>query len=357
MREKPISLEIEESSTLKQLVALSEEIKNLFLNLMSVDKRTIRKEKEKAYFKGRLQLYSTLYKKCREKFLKVKKETKDNSSYYKEPIPFEELIKDFNWEKTVNYSQPFKKEEEKVLVFEDDDEEQITTIDDNFIEEEEVDYRKEFNKIFEKNMKKYIDRKDPEVIGDVLVLTIVEFLEKYKEYSTSDCLKRVYGELKREQSSKEVSKIVQDRVGVETKEEPLSSITESTGELISEFSLKINTRLKFVFHDGSEKIGVVTNCKGEDSIIVESGKIKYPIKRSMILEIFPVEEKVMKVEEVSNNELLVFKQLSKEKKLEIVQNYYNDGIKKCGDIVSKIKLDYTINHYDDVYNVFTKINK
>ena len=141
MREKPISKEIEDAPDLKTLSKLSEEIRNLLFKCLGTDKRTLRVEREKAYFKGRLQLYCTLYKKCREQFLKLKKQLKDTSNYYKEPVAFEELIKDFNWEKTVSRATPYKAEIKNVIIDDededDDDDAEVDEDTDTEVDEED----------------------------------------------------------------------------------------------------------------------------------------------------------------------------------------------------------------------------
>lgn len=375
MREKPISVEISEASSLKHLSSLSKEIETLLISLMEIDKRTLRKEAEKARFKGKLQLYCTLYKSCREKFLKIKKQTNDNTNYYKTPLTFEELLKDFDWKKTVTYSQPMKKVEEPVLIFDDDDEDEdeVKVIEE--IEKAEVNYLEELNKIFEKNMKKYINRNDPETIKDALTTSLTEFLDKYKEHTSEGILQKIYHELRKEKSGKTNTQVIKDRVGEEKIDEPLTGIIPTSGTEIEEFTLEIGTKVRFKYHDGMERIGEVLSFENENSIVVKGmgNNIKYPIKKLMILSIEVKKEEVSsqveKAEKIVIDESDLeridtikdskpFKEFGKDEKVAIIQSYYDGGLKKCGDVVSKMKEEgYIINHYDDVYNFFTKIKK
>lgn len=433
MREKPISIEIEEATDLKVLLKLSDEIKELFLKLMSTDRRTLRQEEAKSHFQGRLQLYSTLYKKCREKFIRVKKQTKESSSYFKDPILFEDLIKDFNWERTVKYSRPETKKEteEKLIVIvddeddEDDEDKILKTIkpvsvsvqieDDNetitFSERRKI-LTEEFTKIFNNKMKKLFNRTDPTVIADALTQTIVEFVEKYDEITTKEVLERVYREIQSQNSTKSTNEKIQDRVGGEKITEPLEAIIPTTGDSV--VLIPVGKKVKFSYHDGVDKKGVVITST-EKSLIVQSEKsIKYPIRPDMILEIYEeevVEEKVVQslpeeqvqemlqeehqnlVQEIVEEEIVEtttiqtvetiketiesstefkevvveqnvertskpFKEFEKEKQQEVVQSYYDCGKTKCGEIKKQMIADgYIISHYDDVYYPFMKIKK
>ena len=414
MREKPISVEIEESSDLKVLLKLSDEIKGLFLKLMSTDRRTLRREDEKSYFQGRLQLYSTLYKKCREKFIKIKKQMKENSSYFKEPISFEDLIKDFNWERTVKYSRPEtrRSNNEKLIVVVDDDDEDdedellktvksVSVQDDDEDDDEISIYERrkilteEFTKLLNNKMKKLFNRTDPTVVADVLTQTIVEFVEKYDEITTKEVLERVYREIQSQNSTKTNREKIQDRVGEEKITEPLEAIIPTTGDSV--VLIPVGKKIKFSYNDGVDRQGTVITST-EKSLIVQNDKgIKYPIRPDMVIEIYEdkIEEKVVQslpeeqvqemlqeehqypaqvrveeevqsstelkqVDEEQNVERVLkpFKEFEKEEQVKIVQSYYNSGKVKCGEIKKQMIADgYIISHYDDVYYPFMKINK
>lgn len=395
MREIPISVEIESCGDLKKILLLSKEIEELLFSLLRIDRRTLRKDEEKSRFKGKLQLYCTLYRKCREKFLKVKKDLKETSSYYKTPLTLEDLLKDFDIKKTLNSAHPVKKIDESILILTDDDEEddedvkEINTLEKQVIE---INYLQELEKIFN-NMKNMINRNDPETISNALQLSLVEFLEKYKEYATTDkILSNIYHELRKVQSGKSNTQVIKDRVGTDPTTEPLDVLISTTGSEIEQFTLELGTRVRFKYHDGMERMGEVITFKDENSIVVkgDGNNIKYPIKKAMIVNVevkkvvdivekesLPLlkqnsnnSEEIKEVienskefketveQQVSEKSSKPFKEFPKDEKLSIIQSLYDSGIKKCGDVVTKMKEEgYIINHYDDVYNFFTKIKK
>lgn len=394
MREIPISVEIESCGDLKKILLLSKEIEELLFSLLKIDRRTLRKDEEKSRFKGKLQLYCTLYRKCREKFLKVKKDLKETSSYYKTPLTLEDLLKDFDIKRTLNSAHPVKKIDESILILTDDDEEddedikEINTLEKQVIE---INYLQELEKILN-NMKNMINRNDPETVSNALQLSLVEFLEKYKEYTTTDkILSNIYHELRKAQSGKSNTQVIKDRVGIDSTTEPLDVLIPTTGSEIEQFILELGTRVRFKYHDGMERMGEVITFKDENSIVVkgDGNNIKYPIKRSMIVNVevkkvvdivekesvslleqnnnseetqevieTPKEFKEIVEQQVSERSSKPFKEFSKDEKLSIIQSLYDSGVKKCGDVVTKMKGEgYIINHYDDVYNFFTKIKK
>lgn len=394
MRDKPISLEIEDAPDLKTLSKLSEEIRELLFKCLGTDKRTLRVEREKAYFKGRLQLYCTLYKKCRERFLKLKKQLKDTSNYYKEPVAFEELIKDFNWEKTVSRATPYKAEVRNVIIDDDDEDEddEITKLPVIEVDKGE-EKRLLINKLLQE-MKTLFDRNASNVKSDAIEKTLLEFMELHKGETTPEVLQTVYKEIrKKEGVPTHVKEVITERVGVEESTETLTAVSATTAEKVEE-SL-VGSRISFAFA-GTDRSGVVLEGKDENGRflvkedtppfakhrVLEGSILKVessPVATTEKVEVVTVEtttvEKAVEipttpapVEEVKVTTTEVatthtpdskpFKEYDKKEKLSIVQSYYDGGAKKCGDVVAKMKeAGYVINHYDDVYNVFTKITK
>lgn len=335
MRGRPIREEIKDATSLKDLLVLIDEVKLLLLKSLNTDKRTIRDEKEKAYFKGRLQLYCELYREGVQRFSWLQKKLQDFSTYYKKPLSFEELIIDYNWEKTLKSSKPCRKKEKEQISSlieeeEDDDGKIIVKVnlgkDIKIIEIEEIEEEsitEKLKKEIDIIMKKFFNRQNPEVIEDAIKSTLVEFIEKYKEYTTPDILQKAFQELKSKSSKKTEQEKIVDRVGIDGITEPLETIITTTGEKSEQEEITVQSL--------------------DEEVIQEMLQDDHQTP-------FKVDKEVL----ASNS---LFKKLDKEVRFNIVQSLYDGGLRTCRDIVTKVKEDFEVIHYDDVYNVFTKIKK
>lgn len=384
MGKVPFSERLDKASCLSEVFSLSEEIKNLLLAMMKTDKRSLKQELQKTIFRAKLNLYCELYKKARVKFLEVQKKEGANM-HYKEPLTFEKLMRDFNWQKTVNYSIPIRR-----------DEVEIDTMVDSLYED---NYGDEDLEIIEKSkkMKPLFNRNEQDVIDSALSLTLVEFLEKYEDTSADEkVLKTAYHEIRAQKSGSNADKVVTERVGEETENDVLDAKSPTATEIpfSANEDYPFGAEVEFKFATGEVLIGKIIDSTIFEKITVEvienKKSTKYPISIENVIEIISLPEKVnfskpkvekkmvekkvvekkevekkqpvvakqtQTVESPSTGEKLIFKNLDKENKLSLVQELYDSGLKTTGEIKKKLAESYVINHYDDVYNVFVKIKK
>lgn len=358
MRETPFSVSLENADSLKEVSALSQEMSDLLLKALKTDKRSLRSDLEKAVFKAKLQKYCTLYKNCREKYLiLVKRDGK--SSSYKEPVLFEKLVRDFNWEKTVTYSKPIKRNEEE--------EDYVAKILPELIDDLPIKIESDMATIFK--------RTDPEVIESAKSLTEREFIDTYiNTTATEATLKKAYADIR----ATSVNEVVEKRVGSESSSEVLEPMNAKTAEKVN-IKYKNGDAIKFKFA-GSEHTGTITS-EDEDNKFTAVGLdgTKYPVNlediimnqddvKSKVKTTVPKEVKekpapkpkttAPKVEE-NVGDKVSFKSLDKAVRIEMIQELYNgeSGLKTVPLIKAKLAETYHIGHYDDVYNMFTKIIK
>ena len=396
MRNKPISLEITEAEDLKTLSQLSDEIKSLIFSKLSVDKRSLRNQEEKLFFKAKLELYCKLYKRCREKFIEVKKKTNDHSNYHKVPLLFEELIKDFSWEKTMKNLRPTKKKEPKSVdedLFEDEDfvvetiEEVVEELQEEVTSEKVVptlmQYKQHFSNeldyLFKQNivkMKKlFFNRNDEEVKKAALELTLQEFLEKHKGLTTDTVLSGAYQEIRDKAT---VHKIA-ERVGDESESQPLQTHTptiethtgteEQSEEIQKVIFLHAGNKVRGTIVDQTEKYFKIKGDDGTNYPSVKPEEVLGFVDDEFVTTTttkVSVEQKVTttttverkEVNTVAVSEGVLFKDFDKDEKHRIITSYWESGLQKCGEIKKKMTADgYNITHYDDVFYPFEKVRK
>lgn len=422
MRIKPISTEIIEADDLKTLHTLNTEVKELLLKVLKTDKRTLRGEGDKERFKAKMDLYCRLYRASRDKFILVRKRDSEGASYYKTPTDLDEVIKDFNWEKTVRYSKPSKGEDDfgefgRNLI-------NKTFEESNFGENKDT-LHLEGSLLTNKKidvMKSLFNRQDKATIEAAMSSTLEQFLETYKGATTVEVLTRAYNDIRAKNSGKETSQVVTERVGEEGTTETLEAKTATTGstapsaekliktptqaeivdfinlddsakdlkersdailkdqtlseaeaeqrvdELYTEAEQRLIAKLKAEAETTTSTTTVVVHTPGGDVDVtttttvkvephVEEPKVEEPVveKKATPAKKDDTPKQPVSVEVVKDK---AFKETEKSYKESIVKAYFDAGYTKCGDVVTKMKEDgFVINHYDDVYNVFTKVQK
>lgn len=341
MRETPFSVSLEQAIGLKELSELGQEMSALILKALKTDKRSLRCDADKAIFKAKLEKYCTLYKQTREKYLLVaKKEGK--STNYKEPVPFERLVRDFNWQKTVTYSKPIKRHEE-----DEDHLVGILTDDDIIITKNEIEMSSIFN------------RKDPIVIENANSLSIEEFVEMYSQTTASrETLEKAYHAIKGTKAEDAIT----ERTGNEGSSDVLGAKTTTPKKV----KYKVDQMVQFSFA-GSKLIGKILSEDPTDKFQIEGPDgTKYPVNISDIIgeakaKSTPTTEKpkaeAAPAAESTGDEKPSFKALDKQVKLDMIQKLYDAGATTTALVKAKLAETYTIGHYDDVYNVFIKIKK
>ena len=311
----PISQEIDQTEDVARLSQLAEEVKDLFLKTLSVNKRGIRKELDKKILAAKLNLYSDLYRKIEPKYNKAAK----GSVLYK-PIPkLDKLIRDYQKAKTITYSEP-----------EDDSVDSLSTpIEPLQIEEIEP-------LIIESDMentsvkKQPFFRNDKQVIEDAIRTSLDSFLFKYRNTTTSEeSLTEAYYDIRSSAGKRKDKEVIVTRVGQEGDEQPLETLSATTGQVV-------RTDIETPIPDSEGK-----TLKERVAIAVE--QVPVPIPAPTI----PTN---------ACGEEILFKKKPKAEKESIVKSYMDKGLTKVKEIIEEMKKDgYLINHYDDVYNVWTKL--
>lgn len=359
MRTTPISVDIEQAKDVKTINLLVVEVKDLVLKLLNTNKRTLSGEIEKIKYKAKLSLYCSLYRKVRDRFIKLNKVEK---SSLKPPPDFETLIKEWNWSKTVKYSTIDDDVEDVAEIVEE-----VTAID---LSPENID----------EDMKKFFNRNDKEAVETAINHPLSTFLNRFRGETTTEALERAYHEIRTQHARKggklqSLQQPITDRVGEEKNDEPLAPLSPVTGEAIKvseEDRELLDTPVQALAQEEVEEMlqeehsnpGMLTTEElvAEDftsplSEIIDT--IQSPLEITGEIDLTNQTNLDSIAEEIKpEEEAIPFKNYPKEKKLEIVQSYYDSGLTKGGEIKKKMVEDgYVINHYDDVYNVFIKIKK
>lgn len=339
-RLRPITLDILDSKTLKELYPFYVELEGLLSKSLNVDKRVLRQDFDKELYKTKLNLYSRLYRQIRDKLVVLtKKEGK--SSLYKVPPTFDEYILKWKKEKYINYSGS-----------EDDDEidslNEITELIDTCSDNQQMDNElyKQINKIYTKIMaNKYFNRTDPNTIESAVKDTIIEFLEKHKGQTNEEVLQRAYHEIKNRNSAKvDPKKAVAERVGEDKTNEPLaaqSPVTGNTEETVEKL-------LEVVAKPIETEEPILQAIPQEE--IEEMLQDEHSHPGGTMVEEAPVEA----VTAIPGTN---FKTLPLETKLSIIKEVKARlGDVKTGPIKKDLETQgYIVGHYDDVYNLLSKI--
>lgn len=239
MRSRPFSEELNSITTIKDCNRLFEEISGLLKSLLDVDKRIFKKAEDKNIFKSRLNLYSNLYKKTRVVFIKFILE--NGTGYYKQPLELEEFLDKYYYSKTIIYDEDLDDEDE-VNEYEEgeivvpilneknkqDLSKQTYTTEQNLINE----FLKELEKVMTTETKKIFRRDDPEVIQAALYKSVVEFMNKYSEYTTKESLEKAFHEIRLAATKKSAGKeIVTILTGNDKVTEPISTLKIDSNEI------------------------------------------------------------------------------------------------------------------------------
>lgn len=347
MRETLFSVSLEQADSLKETSSLAQEMSDLILKALKTDKRSLRGDLEKAIFKAKLEKYCSLYRQTREKYLVIQKRD-GKSTTYKEPAPFERVVRDFNWQKTVTYSKPVKRHEE--------DEDHVGSylpelIDNDIPIKTKIDL----------DMSTIFKRTDPEVIESAKTMTELEFVQAFSHTTATEVtLKKAYLELK----GSTTSEAIKARVGEEASDDILGTPVPST-------EYKVDDKVNFEFA-GSNLTGTIIEA-GDNKYSVQSPDgTKYPITLEKLrghakqkkttttttakpAAVVTTTTTTVKIED--KGDLPSFKALDKIVKLEMIQKLFDEGNITTAMVKAKLAENYHIGHYDDVYNVFIKIKK
>jgi hypothetical protein len=251
MRNKPFSQELEESSTLKELHLLVEEISSLLIKLLCVDRRTVRGD-SRLVFNGRISLYSRLYRETRNKFILIQQSTK--STYYKTPLSFEDLLD------RIAYTSRVKDEDEEQEYDEElcESQEDIFPINIHIPKYTEKEKQQKSQELYttENNLineflqliqsimttqRKIFRRDDPEVVKSELYNSLHEFLSKFEHEIAREVLERAYHDIrakKAKEGGMSQAKFT-DRVGTESSTEELSPLSPIATELVIKEEIEI----------------------------------------------------------------------------------------------------------------------
>jgi uncharacterized membrane protein YheB (UPF0754 family) len=329
MRDKPFSQELQEVSSAKDCQKLMEEISTLLKRLLDVDKRIFKKSEDKAIFKSRLELYSSLYRQTKTKF----DELAIGSSYHKPPLSLEDFLEKYYYSKTIRFEEDDDDDEETSLL-EDEVSSMVTdvinekdrqkksqeiyTTKDNLFNE----FLKELETIMAKELtdKKILRRDDPEVLKDALHNSLVHFLDKYKDYTDKNTLEKVFHELRLKAASKTTLR---------------ETVTKLTGKV------KVDEPIEPPTLNETETVLPTPPVK----------EVTTPVQEPM-----PTGETTTS----SDDEEIVFKSLDKADQDLLIESVLNSiGLdKKAGAVKKEIENQgFKVNHYDDIYIPYERVKK
>lgn len=357
-RNKPISIDIIEAQSLKELNPLYIELEGLLSKLLNLDKRALRSGFDKELYKSKLNLYCRLYKQIRDKFVKLTKE-EGRSSFYKIPLTFDEYIMKWKKEKYVNYSGSDDEDEEEADAIDT-----ITDMIDSITTEKEtkIDLHQEINKIFQNIMtQKYFNRQDPGTIESAIKDTIIAFLEKHKGQTSEEILQKAYHEIKAK-NTKPTKPVQTARVGDEKTDEVLSAVSPVTGGKVEELLETVTAPIQSNRWENAPVIQPTVQALPQEEISeMLQDEHEHP-GGTVIVEVreeFPANVEGSKEfnETNSTDEKPVFKTLPLETKLQLIREQLEKlgAGTKTGPIKKALEANYTIGHYDDVYNMLIKL--